>query len=97
MRKKVNLLYKDGLFFPLPIKQTSNEALSYEPSDMLRVLQSWDADYSENLETHRQGGSFWDKWGVSINLWLLIVVQFILALIVISVIKSPGGGGQIII
>lgn len=94
MRKHINLLFKDGLLSPLPILESNDPTLSWKPEHLLRVLDSWDADYSENLETHKMGQSFWDKWGVSINFWILIVMQFILFLILIMQLKG-GQGGQL--
>jgi len=93
MRKKLNLVYKDSIMTPLPITENSDPQLTFDPKDMLKVLYSWDQDYSENLETHKTGSGFWDRWGNQISWLILIFTQFILFLILIT--QQSGGGGSL--
>ncbi len=88
MRKKLNLLYKDSLFTPMPIVEHSDPAIFSSTSDLLRVLHSWDSDFSENLETHRGGASFFDKYGNYVFFGILIMTQFVLFLVLITQLKG---------
>lgn len=93
MRKKLNLIYKDGLFSPLPIEEHSEPALTFNPMNLLSVLSSWDQDYSENLESYRVNPTFWDRYGNQFMWGFLIIMQFVLFLILIMQTQGGGGGG----
>jgi len=97
-KKKVNLLFKDRLFAPLPIKEFSDPALSFNSEDLLSVLDSWDADHQENLDTHRAKATFWDKYQqfITIISVLGLTMVFWIVIFVLTNGGTGGGGSQLI-
>ncbi len=92
-RKKLNLLFKDTLFAPLPITENSDPAFNFDTKDLLYILNSWDQDYAENLETHKWGEpTFMDKYGMYVLPFSMILIMFVLFFILIQQI---GGGVQV--
>lgn len=92
--KLLNIIYRDGIISPLSVQEHSPPELSWNTNDLLRVLDSWDADYVENLETHRQSPSFMDRFGGYIIPATVMFLNFILWLILLT--RINGGGGQVI-
>ena len=91
--KQLNLHLEDGIFTPLPIAHQSDPAFKFEKSDLLTALQLWDADYAENLETHKWGEpNFMDKYGAYVIPFAMILIMFVLFFILIQQI---GGGVQV--
>lgn len=95
MRKKVNILYRDGIFCEMPIIENSDPAITFEPSKLLRVLQSWDVLSTRNRELHSPKQGFWDKYGNQFMWGLLIFMQFVLFLILIMQLKGGGGSASL--
>lgn len=92
-KKKLNLMFTDGIFAPLHIQQNSPEVLNFNPKDLLRVLDSWDQDYAENLETHKAKPGFWDKYQQFITI-LSVIGMTMIFWILIFVITTGGGAGS---
>jgi len=94
-KKKLNLLYTNGLFAPLNVVENSPAALTFNVEDVLTVLQSWDQDFAENLETHKPKASFWDKYQQFITI-LSVLSMTMIFWILIFVITRQGGPTQVI-
>ncbi len=92
-KKKVNLLFKDRLFAPLPITENSPESLTFNPADLLSVLDSWDADHQENLETHRAKAGFWDKYQQFITILSVLGLTMVFWIVIFVLTNGGGGGG----
>ncbi len=88
-RKKLNLHLENGIYTPLPIAHSSHAALKFEKGDLLTALQLWDADYAENLETHKWGEpGFWDKYAQYVIPFSMILIMFVLFFILINQMQS---------
>jgi len=94
-KKKLNLLYTNGLFAPLNVVEHSPPELSFNVEDVLTVLQSWDQDFAENLETHKPKATFWDKYQQFITI-LSVLSMTMIFWILIFVITRQGGPAQVI-
>ncbi len=89
MRKKINLHLENGIYTPLPLVHNSAAALEFEKGDLLTALQLWDADYAENLETHKWGQpGFWDKYAQYVIPFSMILIMFVLFFILIQQMQS---------
>ena len=96
-KKKLNLLFTNKVFVPLHIENNSPEVLSYSLEDLPRVLDSWDADYAENLETHKAKPGFWDKYQQFITILSVLGMTMVFWILIFVITRQGiGGGAQLI-
>lgn len=91
--KMLNMVYRDGLMMPLPLREENEPELVSTTEDVLRVLESWDSDYVDNVETHKKPAGFLEKYGGYIVPFTVMFFNFILWLVLLSQINGGGGGG----